>query len=369
MPRNTLLLPVSIKKTTFKNRLFKAASWENLADDQGHMTPELFAIYDELAQGGVGGILTGYAYVTPDEKPNAGMMGIYEDSFIPEYQELTARVHQHDARIVIQLAYGGSMSTLSPPSEKILGPSAIPNEATGITPQAMTRADMEYLIDCYAQAARRAEAAGFDGAQLHGAHGYMLSHMLSGDYNQRDDEYGGSIENRARLWVEIVRAMRAAVSPDFLLLVKMNSEDFTPQGLTQDEALVVARLITEAGIDCIEVSGGNSSSRAVLKGNLGTSRSRIKSLESQSYFAPFAKRLATTVDIPIILTGGNRHLQALEQLHLEGDIDFFALCRPLISEPDLVSKWYADETYLPRCSSCNGCFRTEGKRCMLDKNK
>ncbi len=367
---NTLLEPAQIKKLSLKNRLFKSATWEDLADDDGHLTPELVKIYEELALGGVGSIITGYAYVMREEKPNPGMMGIYDDCFIEEYKPFTEMVHSHGAKIFLQIAYGGSMSGLRPPSPLIWGPSAVTNEATGITPQEMTREDMLILIDAFAQASRRAEEAGFDGVELHGAHGYMLSHFLSGDYNKRSDEYGGSIENRARIWVEIIQAMRAAVSDDFILMVKMNSEDFTPAGLTQDEALIVGKMIEKAGIDIIDVSGGNSSSLYVQKNNLATARTRLNAdPATHSYFSGFAKRLKKEVTIPVLLTGGNRDIQAMEKIHEEGEVDFFAIGRPLICEPDLPNKWMVDEPYKARCSVCNGCARTVGKRCIMNTRR
>ncbi len=367
---NNLLQSAQLKGVTLKNRLFKAASWEALADDDGHLTPELVKIYEELAMGGVGSIITGYAYVLREEKPNPGMMGIYDDSFIAEYKSFTEMIHSYGSKVFLQIAYGGSMSGLKPPSPLIWGPSAVTNEATGITPHEMAREDMLVLIDAFAQAARRAEEAGFDGVELHGAHGYMLSHFLSGDYNKRTDEYGGSIENRARIWVESIEAMRQAVSDDFILMMKMNSEDFTPAGLTQDEALIVGKMIEKAGLDVIDVSGGNSSSLYVQKNNLATARTRLNAdPATHSYFSSFAKRLKKEVSIPVILTGGNRDIEAMEKIHDEGDVDFFAICRPLICEPNLPNIWMQDEAYKARCSVCNGCSRTVGKRCIMNTRR
>ncbi len=367
---NNLLQPTQLKNISLKNHLFKSASWEDLADEEGRMTPELFRIYEELAAGGVGGIITGYAYVHAQEKPNPGMMGIYDDSFIEEYQALIEMVHSYGARLFLQVAYGGSMSGLKPASPLIWGPSAVTNEATGITPTAMTTEDMTVLKDDFAQAARRAEAAGFDGVQLHCAHGYMLSHFLSGDYNKREDEYGGCIENRARLLVEIVQAMRSQLSADFVLMVKLNSEDFTSHGLTQDESIQVAQMLEAAGVDLIEVSGGNSSSLDVIKNNLATARSRLNAdPATHSYFAPYAKRLVEAVSIPVMLVGGNRQIRAMETLHQESGIAFFSMTRALICEPDLANKWYENVDHTARCVTCNGCFRTKGKRCVLNMKR
>ena len=208
-----------------KNRFVRAATWEGWATDDGRMTPQLLEVYRELAEGGVGTILTGYAHVVAGEQPNPRMMGIYDDSLVGEYRELVDVVHAAGARIVLQVAYGGSATRLDPPSKRILGPSAVANPKTGIVPVEASEEDLAFLRDAFAAAARRAQEAGFDGVELHAAHGYLLSQFLSPRSNRRADAYGGSIENRARFVAEVVDACRRAVGGGYPLWVKLNCAD------------------------------------------------------------------------------------------------------------------------------------------------
>lgn len=355
----------TIETLSLKNRFFRAATWEALADNKGYMTEELFSIYEELAQGGVGAIITGYAFVTKNEQANAGMMGIYNDSFINEYKTLTKMVHSYGAKIFLQIAYGGSSSTLKPPSDNILGASAITNEWTGITPLEMTKTDIKELTVSFVNAAKRAKEAGFDGVQIHGAHGYLLSSFLCPAYNQRTDEYGGTIENRARFLVEIIQLTRKMVGNDFPILVKLNSEDFMPNGLTSEESIRVTQLLEKAGINAIEISGGSIASVFVHKNNLSPTRSKLTK-ETESYFANHAKKLAKHIHIPIILTGGNKSYDHMEKLHVDSGIAFFAMARPLIAQPDLINKWKENTKLQAKCISCNACFGIHGKRCILN---
>ena len=360
----------NINGMQMKNRFFKSASWEALATENGHMTEELFEIYEDLAKGGVGTILTGYAYVTKDEQPNPKMMGIYEDSFIEEYRNLTDIVHKHNTNIVMQIVYGGSMTTMEPISKKIFGPSAVQNDRTGITPIEMTKEDIKELIKAYADAASRVKQAGFDGVQLHAAHGYLLSQFLCPYYNRRKDEYGGNIENRARIIVEIVTEIKKVVGGDYPVLIKINSEDFMDNGLTSEESILVTKMLEEVGLDGVEVSGGNESSTKVLNGNLGPARTKVAiSKSNESYFAEHGKKLANAVNIPVILTGGNRHFDVMTDLLNNSEISYFAIGRPLICEPNLINAWAQDESKKTRCVSCNGCYKTYGKKCILNGAK
>lgn len=353
-----------IKNITLKNRFFKAASWEALATESGHLTDELFQVYEELAKGGAGTILTGYAFITKEEQPNPGMMGIYDDSFIKEYRELTEMVHEHNTNIMMQIVYGGSMSTLNPPSKNIKGASSVKNERTGITPLEMTKKEINDLSEAFAKAAFRVKQSGFDGVELHAAHGYLLSQFLCPHYNKRTDAYGGSIENRTRIIAEIVNKIRSAVGEEFLIMMKLNSEDFMEDGLTSEESIVASKILEKAGLDAIEVSGGNESTLSVLNGNLGPARTKI-SMEKESYFAEHAAKLAKAVSIPVILTGGNRHLDVIQNLLDTTGISYFALGRPLICEPNLINDWCKGDKRKPKCISCNQCYYTHGKRCVL----
>ena len=170
----TLFDETKINSMTLKNRLIRSATWENMADQSGHMTDSLFKLYEGLACGGVGLIVTGYAFPLAEEQPNPGMMGIYDDSFIEDYRPLTEMVHSHGSRIVMQLAYGGSQTNYRTEDRNIWGPSEVADLAFKVVPHEMSRENIQTLINAYGDAATRAKAAGFDGVQLHSAHGYLL---------------------------------------------------------------------------------------------------------------------------------------------------------------------------------------------------
>ena len=335
-----------------KNRLVRAATYEKLATDDGHLTPELRTVYEELSAGGVGTIIVSYAYVTRGEQPNPRMLGIYDDSFVPEYRALVDAAHARDVRMISQIVYGGSATRLDPPSARILGPSAVANPKTGIVPAEATADDLRMLVEAFAAAARRARDAGFDGVELHAAHGYLLSQFLSPHLNLRTDEYGGAIENRARLAAEAIAAIRREVGEAFPVLVKLNSCDGVEGGLIEDDSLAAARLLAEAGATAIEVSGA-------------WRNCRVRDFAGEPFFAAYARRLVREVGVPVILTGGNRSVAAMERLAREDGVAGFGLCRPLICEPDLPKRWVTDPAYAPRCVSCGGCDSTPGHRCIL----
>ena len=351
-----------------KNRFFRGALWESLADEKGHMTPELSSIYEELAKGGVGTIITGYAFITENEQPNPGMMGIYEDSFIEEYKEFTGKIHSHDTNIIMQIVYGGFMTTFNVGERTIWGPSTMKNEITGTWAKEMTEDEIKYLVNAYANAALRVKKSGFDGVEIHGGHGYLLSQFLSPYYNKRIDEYGGSIENRGRIMFEVYEAMRKKVGEDFPILIKLNCDDYVKEGgLTQEDSLYVAKKLANLGINAIEVTGGNESVQEVLDNNLGPARTKVViSKDRESYFKDYATKLADMVDIPVILIGGNRNLDVMEDLLNNTNIEYFSLARPLTAEPDLINKWASGDRKKPKCVSCNKCYVTEGKRCILN---
>lgn len=334
-----------------RNRFVRAATYEALATEDGRVTPELRAVYEELAEGGVGTIVAGYAHVMRDEQPNPRMLGIYDDALVSGLSGLVDAVHGRGACIVSQIVYGGSATRLDPPSARILGPSAVANPKTGVVPVEADARDVRELVEAFAAAAARARAAGFDGVELHAAHGYLFSQFLNPLLNERVDAYGGPVENRARIIVETMDAIRESVGEDYPVLVKLNSADGVDGGLTEDDSLRVAKLLVAHGVSAVEVSGAWRACRA-------------RDFGGAPFFASYAKRLAREVDVPIILTGGCRSFDAMEDLAEEG-VAGFGLCRPLICEPGLVGRWERDRRAAPRCVSCNGCDSTPGHRCIL----
>jgi 2,4-dienoyl-CoA reductase-like NADH-dependent reductase (Old Yellow Enzyme family) len=358
----------SINGLELKNRFIRSATWERMADDKGHLTDRLVKLYEDLADGGAGAIISGYAYVIEDEQPNARMMGIYDDSFIEEYKKLTDSVHSRGSRIILQIVYGGSFSWFNTAERVIWGPSAVTNKLTSVTPKEMTKEDIKTLVEAFGDAALRARKSGFDGVEIHGAHGYMLNSFLAPYFNKREDEYGGSSENRARIIHEVYDNARLKTGKDFPILVKLNCSDFNGEnGFTFEECKALSKSLAEKGIDAIEISGG-----PVFRGpkpEKDPSNLPAESIGKESYFAAYAKEIAEIVDVPVILVGGNRSIDGMGSILNNTGIEYFSISRPLLSEPDLINKWEKDNSVKPRCTSCGKCFHDDGNMCILDKEK
>jgi 2,4-dienoyl-CoA reductase-like NADH-dependent reductase (Old Yellow Enzyme family) len=329
-----------ISKMELKNRFIRSATWEELADEKGHLTDELMNLYEDLAKGGVSTIITGFANVMEFDQPAPNMIGIYDDIFIGEYKRLTTKVHEYDANIIMQIVHGGPK----------WGPSAVKHLVTKTTPKEMSKEEIKEVVQALADAALRVKKAGFDGVQIHVAHGFLLSMFLNPYYNKRTDKYSGSIKNRAKIVFESYEAVRQAVGEDFPVLVKVNCDDFMDDGLTAEDNLYVCRVLSEKGIDAIEVSGGSYSSRE----NEGPIR-RVDTQEKESYFKDYAARIAEEVDIPVSLVGGNRSMDNMDKILNNTKIEYFAMARPFICEPDLINRWQAGNTEPTKCISHATC--------------
>jgi 2,4-dienoyl-CoA reductase-like NADH-dependent reductase (Old Yellow Enzyme family) len=304
-----------------------------------------------LATGGVGLIVSGHAYVSPVGQASPYQLGIYDDSLIDGLKSITDGVHAAGGKIVAQLAHAGHFAL-----EKAIGAApVVVSHFDGLaqTPRTeLSVADIQDLKAVYVAAARRARTAGFDGIQLHSAHGYLFSQFLSPWFNRRTDAYGGSPGNRVRIHVETIRAIRQAVGDDFPVLVKMNSEDFAEGGLTLAESIAAARQMVAAGLDAIELSGG-----LLTGGKFSPSRPNINKKEKEAYFKEAAQAFKKALDVPLILVGGIRSLEVAEGLLDTETTDYVSLSRPLIREPQLIRRWQSGDRARARCLSDNLCFR------------
>lgn len=346
-----------------KNRFIRSATHDGLADKQGHLTPELFQVYENLAKGGVGAIITGLTSVSEREEQISGQMGIYNDGFIDEYKKMTEMIHSYDTKIILQLACLGSQTSPGVNGKIMWGPSAIEDIGYKTTPQEMTAEDILLVQTAFADAAFRAKQAGFDGVQLHAAHGYLLSKFLTPYYNRRSDDYGGGIEKRARMILETYQAIRAKVGPEYPVLIKINSEDFMDQGMTFAECKYVCNRLAGLGIAAIEISGGSQSSRP------GQGVVRVITPQQESYFRAYAAEIAQEISVPVIVVGGNRNFEALTELLHQTSIEYIALCRPLICESDLINRWQSGDLKPAKCISCNKCFRRDGTSCVFNRRQ
>ncbi|MCM0647149.1 NADH:flavin oxidoreductase [Clostridium swellfunianum] len=342
------------------NRFIRSATWENMASEEGHMTNELYELYEELAKGEVGIIITGYANIVKEEKPNAGMMGMYNDSFIDEYRKLTNIVHAHGSKIIMQLAYGGTKTTYNVEDRIIFAPSEVPDLTTNVKGKPMSREDIEYIIEAFAEAGRRAKESGFDGVEVHGAHTYLINQFLSPYYNKRTDEYGGCLENRMRFLLEIYQRIREKVGTSFPILVKLTATEFFDGGLTFQETIQICKELERIGCDGIELSGNIHGKAKSMVGKIFDGHELV----SEGYFIEYAKIISNETNIPIITVGGFRDITIIERILTETNIDFFALSRPLLTEPHLIKRWKTGDRTPAKCIRCSKCRTPEGNYCV-----
>lgn len=355
----TLFDQTQVAEMKMKNRFVRSATHDGMADETGHVTEKLIAHYENLAKGGVGTIITGLTNVTDVEKIGPGQMAIYNDSFIKEYKVLTDTVHNYEANIIAQLVCNGAQNRSK--SEGVLWvPTAIEGMESIEGIKEMTKEDIAIMKEAFVNGALRAKKAGFDGVQIHGAHGYLLSRFLTPYFNRRMDEYGGSIENRARVIVEVCQSIRNAVGKSYPVFIKINCDDFMEQGLTFEECKATCHMLKEAGITGIEISGGTALSRE----NERTIRK--VSAETESYFKQYASELAEEIKIPVICVGGHRDYDKLTDLINQTQIEYISLCRPFIREPGLINRWASGDKTPATCISCSKCFGVETK-CIFNK--
>ncbi len=346
------------------NRFVRSATHEWMAEPDGTPTERIGDLYEELARNDVGLIITGYAYVDPSGKSDHLQQGIYADRFVEPYRRIVSRVHKYDCRIVLQVVHGGRQTMLSAENPVILAPSAVTIRTNGVTPREMTEEEVLKIIEDFANAARRAKEAGFDGVQLHCAHGFLLSNFISPYSNRRRDRWGGSTEKRTQIIVDIIERTRVMVGYDFPILVKLNVTDGFPKGtknvLDTPECIRIAKILAANGVCAIEVSGGTAEAGEEMF------RTRIKRPGDEAYYRDYSKMIKEAVDIPVILVGGIRSTSVMEQILAEDYADMISLCRPLICEPDLVVKIRNGETEVAKCVSCNLCSDESGIKCNYD---
>lgn len=366
-----LFEPVSIGTLKLKNRIIRSAQSQYRATVDGNPTDDLKRVHKELAEGGVGLIITGLTYILKDDQYGHAGTGLYDDSQIEEYKDLVKNAHDHGSKIAVQLAMVGPQSDYRTDHRPVYGVSKVPHPIYGTIPnKVMTKADIKFAVQSFAQAAIRAQKAGFDAIELHFAHNYLVSQFLFPYYNDRTDEYGGPIENRARFGFEIISAVRKAVGPDFPILAKVHGRDYLGSlagGNTKEENLYFIKGLKERGITAVDISGGNK----VM--GMGEFHPDIQDEDEQSYFAKDAKYISDNLDLPLVVTGGNRTPKLLEQQLAEiKNLQAFGFGRTLLSEPDLANKWAQNPEHRPRCLACNWCIANYGKQksqCVLNASR
>lgn len=326
---NKIFDEVELNGLKLKNRLVRSATWEGMADDEGHIPKELYDVYEELAKGGVGLIITGFTSVYDNDYLFGGIVRISNDKLIDEHKKLVDIVHKENSKIFVQLALG---------------------EYKSLSPDDLTIDDINNMVKLFVSAAKRAWLAGYDGVQIHAAHNFYLSKFISPAYNYRIDEYKGG---DSKILVDIVKGIRNTIK-DMHISIKINCDDFLPRGLTEEQSMGICKDLVSEGIDSIEVSGN------------GTSVAGIKAYVNEAYFKDFAIELAKNDKANVILVGGHRSIENMESILNESNIKCLSLSRPLIREPNLPKRWMDGNTSPSKCISCNRCYYTKKHKCIFN---
>lgn len=335
---STVFLPFTFPNgQVIKNRITKAAMEENLADP-GHLPGiALYNLYSAWAKGGAGLIITGNVMVDHLAMTGPGGVALEDAENLKAFQKWASTAQQNDTKIWMQINHPGRQ-VYKNMHGKALAPSA---KALNLgkfsklfaTPKAMTQLDIADVIQRFVTTAKLAEQAGFDGVQIHAAHGYLLSQFLSPLTNLRDDEWGGSLANRARLLATIISKVKAEVASAFTIAVKINSADFQRGGFDVDDAVAVVAMLEELGVDCIEISGGSYEAPA-MQGTTADERT----LAREAYFLTFAEQIASKTRVPIMTTGGIYRLGTAEKVLAE-NIALIGMASALGAQPDLPKRW------------------------------
>lgn len=337
-----------------QNRIIRSATAFSLSDKDGYVTPQIIEKYNQLANGEIGLIIfedTSVGETTLEPK----QLKICNNSYIDPLKKITSDIHHGKGKVIIQLSHSGIIQKQG----------AIVNVADKIIDMTLNKDDIQTIVCQFADAAQRTKVAGFDGVEIHCAHGYFLNKFLSPHYNHRLDKYGGSLDNRIRIVVEIIKSIKIKCGSSYPIFVKLNCSDFISEEQTNQlsEYKQMASILEKSGVDAIEISGG------FVAHKLGPARKRIQKSEDEGYFTRYATEIAKGVSIPIIVVGGFRSIETIQSVINQGKIAAVALSRPLIREPELIKRWKNGDIKKSKCTSCNACFDPNGAICVFNKRQ
>ena len=335
--------------TIVKNRLLKSAMSEALGEPNGAPKPDLVTLYGAWANGGIGICVTGNVMIDHCAIGEPGNLIIEDETHLDELEKWAKAATQNNTQCWVQLNHPGKQAPKGLNKETV-SPSAIPfrkdMQAFFPTPRALSETEIKDLIQRFATAAAIVQKAGFTGVQIHGAHGYLVSQFLSPHHNIRTDEYGGNPENRRRFVLEIYTAIREKVGASFPISIKLNSADFQRGGFTEEESLELIRVLSDAGMDLIEISGGTY--EAPVMTGIKSSKEPVKesTKEREAYFLDFADKARKICTTALAVTGGFRSAEGMANAISSGAVDFVGLARLLAIEPDAPNKILSDNNIL-----------------------
>jgi 2,4-dienoyl-CoA reductase-like NADH-dependent reductase (Old Yellow Enzyme family) len=352
-----------------------------MSTPDGLPTDDLLQLYKKLAAGGAGAIITGYVSVMQNGRTFPNQRIFDNDSYIDRYRVINNQLKQSNTPIILQIAHGGSRSMSKITGQEVISASGRKKNDHGDVVKEASEVEIRSIVKAFVAAIVRTKAAGFDGVELHAAHGYLLSEFISPVLNKRRDQWGGSTENRLRIVTEIISLARKDVGAGFPILVKMSGHDEFRRGLSADEAVKIAQMLQAASCDAIEVSCGYGDFMHTVRmprvpvdaimglmpryRNMPGYQKRLFRILAPfmarvrkplfNYNVPLAERIKRSVDIPVIALGGIRSLQDISTIIVDKGIDFVSLCRPFIIEPDIVNRFRQGQES-SRCINCGYCL-------------
>ncbi|TGE31803.1 NADH:flavin oxidoreductase [Desulfosporosinus sp. Sb-LF] len=318
-----LLKPLQAGPLTLINRLVMPPMATAKADPNGKVNQSILDYYAEKSEGGyLSLIIIEHSFIKLDGKASDLQLSVSDDSMVEGLKKLAEVIHRNGSKTMMQINHAGSNTTQEITGTTPVAPSAVSHPRRGGMPNELTREGIANIISAFQNAARRTKEAGFDGVEIHSAHGYLLNQFFSPLTNKRTDEYGGNVHNRIRLHLQVIEAVRAAVGDDFPILLRLGASDFREGGIIIEDSQVAAKEFEKAGVNILDISGGFSGYM-------------VPDLSGQGYFAPLSEAIKKIVSIPVILTGGITEVQAAEQLLAEKKTDLIGVGRAILQN----SKW------------------------------
>lgn len=358
-----VLEPIQINRMTLENRMIVSAMVTNYCTPDGMATEKFIAYHEHKARGGWGLIITEDYAVTPTAGGFVRLPGLWEDAQIESHRRLTDRIHRAGGKIAAQIYHAGRETSSAITGEQPVAPSAVKEPTMPEVPRELTVSEIQELVKRFGDCARRAKEAGFDAVELHGAHGYLVGAFASPFSNKRSDEYGGTISNRARFAMEIIQDIKKKCGNDYPVIYRMSAVEFVPGGLEIEEAKVLARLVEEAGADCIHCSQGvYASTHTIIP----------PSIVPRAAYVNNAAEIKSVVGVPVIAVGRINDVDVAESVLTSGKADMVTMARASLADPDMPNKVKAghrDEVI--RCIGClQGCAGENGKgrgvRCLVN---
>ncbi len=343
----TLFEEAKIKDLVLRNRTIRSATYEGMADREGHVTDRMINLYRELAAGGAALIFPGPVYAEPGGQAYLRQISIVDDTCREGLINLVKAIHSYGALAGLNISHAGLFRDEKDLPGDCVGPVVSEDVKRS---HMLSPGEIKQIEKNFTYAAKKGKQVGFDCVQVHAAHGYLLSEFISPAINTRTDEYGGSVENRARFACEIIDSIRQETSPSYPILAKLNTDDFLEGGLTIDDAIYTARLMNEAGLDAIELTGGTMFYLSRL-----FKRHSATSAEQEGYYRKACSEFRKQLSIPVILTGGVRSFEGAQNLIYNGICDFVGFNRPLTCEPNLIRHWAEGYYHKSGSTNCNGC--------------